>query len=439
MDKSKAPAKGFNYEFGGPLGCAGIIVASHCLMVYLWASFEFYNGTPAPLSGVLHHLLNDFQPNWFAFKLYAGFFAFQLITAAVVPGFKVTSVPRADRPNKKEYLIYNCNAIQAWYITLIGSAVCQYFGIFNMASIIENLGPLTIISVVFADCVAIIAYVSAIVTGNAYHMSGNVVYDFFIGAWLHPRLGPVDLKMFSEIRWSWFILFNLSLSSAVHQYQTYGYVSVSMVFIVVAHWLYTNACAKGEDLVTGAYDLVYEKWGWLLIFWNFAGVPFLYCASSVYMAKVPPFVLHPLHYAVCFFLLIVGYYVLDTANAQKNSFRMRLSNPNWKPRGTFPQLPWAYLSEKADYMKTEAGSCLLTDGWWRYARKPHYTGDLMMSASWGLITGFDSILPYIYCISFFFILLHRRIRDETRCKEKYKADWDKYEAKVPYVYIPYVY
>jgi len=128
--------------------------------------------------------------------------------------------------------------------------------------------------------------------------------------------------------------------------------------------------------------------------------------------------------------------MFDTANAQKNSFRMRLANPMWKPRGTFPELPWSYLTENADCMNTKSGSVLLTDGWWKYTRKPHYCGDLMMTASWGLITGFNSVLPYIYCISFFFILLHRRIRDETRCAEKYKADWDKYLEKVPYVYIP---
>jgi len=299
--------------------------------------------------------------------------------------------------------------------------------------------PLTVTSIIFADCVAFIAYFSATFTGNGYKVTGNRIYDFFIGAWLHPRLGNLDLKMFSEIRWSWFILFNLTLSSAVSQYKTYGTVSTSMVFMVIAHWLYTNACAKGEDLVTSAFDLVYEKWGWLLIFWNYAGVPFLYCSSSVYLSKVPPFQLSTFHYIVCFSMLFFGYYLLDTANAQKNSFRMRLANPKWKPRGTFPQLPWAYLTDKASFLNTKAGSKLLTDGWWKWTRKPHYFGDMLMSFSWGLITGFQSFLPYIYCFSFFFILLHRRLRDEHRCAQKYGEDWNIYTKKVPYVYIYGVY
>lgn len=208
--------------------------------------------------------------------------------------------------------------------------------------------------------------------------------------------GPVDLKLFGEIRWSWFILFSLTLSSAVHQYQTYHELSIPMIFMLCAHFIYANATAKGnyhhwldivsalgEEMVIVSFDLVYEKWGWLLIFWNFAGVPFLYCASSVYLYKQYVFsfwcirlISRPASfdrptwvYVVCFFLLFVGYYIFDTANAQKNSFRMRLRDPNWKPRyasfsvwwiilicsRTFPQLPWAYLPETADHLKTEVG------------------------------------------------------------------------------------
>lgn len=223
--------------------------------------------------------------------------------------------------------------------------------------------------------------------------------------------GPVDLKLFGEIRWSWFILFSLTLSSAVRQWQDHQHLSTPMIFMLCAHFIYANATAKGkgaypttdsigEEMVVVSFDIVYEKWGWLLIFWNFAGVPFLYCASSVYLYKMyacdctianpsPPFE-HPVWYtALCFFLLLVGYYIFDTANAQKNSFRMRLKNPDWKPRcsrhflnssqfpiffltlvmlpdiliprRTFPQLPWAYLPPTADHLKTEAGIPCLND------------------------------------------------------------------------------
>ena len=30
-------------------------------------------------------------------------------------------------------------------------------------------------------------------------MSGNHVYDFFMGAWLNPRIGNFDLKFFAEV------------------------------------------------------------------------------------------------------------------------------------------------------------------------------------------------------------------------------------------------
>ena len=32
-------------------------------------------------------------------------------------------------------------------------------------------------------------------------------------------------------------------------------------------------------------DIMYEKFGWMLCFWNFAGVPFLYFAQSAFIFK----------------------------------------------------------------------------------------------------------------------------------------------------------
>ena len=48
-----------------------------------------------------------------------------------------------------------------------------------------------------------------------------------------------------------------------------------MAFMVLATWLYLNACGKGEECIPQTWDMFHEKWGFLVIFWNFAGVPFV--------------------------------------------------------------------------------------------------------------------------------------------------------------------
>lgn len=78
------------------------------------------------------------------------------------------------------------------------------------------------------------------------------------------------------------------------------------------------------------------------------------------------------------------------------------------------------------------------DGWWGYARKIHYTSDIIMSIIWGLSCKFTGVLPFYYPVFFFIMILHRYGRDQERCKRKYGKDWDKYCAIVPYAFIPYV-
>lgn len=120
-------------------------------------------------------------------------------------------------------------------------------------------------------------------------MTGNFIYDVFMGAPLNPRIGKyLDLKMYFEVRIPWFILFFTSLSACFKQYETYGYVSPQLCFLLYAHWLYANACAKGEELIVPTWDMAYEKFGFMLLFWNIAGVPFTYCHCTLYLSYHDP-------------------------------------------------------------------------------------------------------------------------------------------------------
>jgi len=62
-----------------------------------------------------------------------------------------------------------------------------------------------------------------------------------------------------------------------------------------------------------------------------------------------------------------------------------------------------------------------------------------MAWSWCLPCGFTHIIPYFYAIYFAGLLIHREMRDEHNCKQKYGKDWDKYCKIVPYRIVPFLY
>jgi delta24(24(1))-sterol reductase len=98
------------------------------------------------------------------------------------------------------------------------------------------------VAIIVGDLIAVMIYVSAFVLGKAIRVSSNPVYDFFMGIFLNPRVGSLDIKMWAEIRVSWTILFFLTVSAAVKQFEVYGVVTTPMCFMILAHGLYTNAC-----------------------------------------------------------------------------------------------------------------------------------------------------------------------------------------------------
>ncbi len=431
-------------EFGGPGGVTFFIIFSHIILYYLWMAWRFHGGAlfyPTSLSSIgpffttfWHNITTYAAPTWHAACIYLCFIGLQAIFSAFMPGIKIKGLPIPSKNNQS--LDYNCNGAWSWYLTLVIAFILQVTGIFSLSTLFNQFGPLMTVAVIAGNVVALLTYVGARLTHNTHRMSGNFIYDFFMGAWLNPRIGRLDLKMWSEIRISWMLLFFLTLSAAAHQYETYHTLTTPMIFMVLAHGLYTNACMKGEECIPTTWDIFYEKWGWMLIFWNLAGVPFLYCFNSMYISSHAPFTHSVIYNAMCFCLLLGAYYIWDTSQSQRNRFRMQ-QRGTFVKRKAFPQLPWGTL-HNAEYLETKQGNKLLVDGWWRYARKIHYTADIMMGLSWGLICGFNHFLPYFYVAFFVPMILHRARRDVMRCREKYQDDWGRYTQKVPKLFIPFI-
>ena len=109
-------------------------------------------------------------------------------------------------------------------------------------------------------------------------------------------------------------------------------------------------------------DMSTEKFGFMLIFWNMAGVPFTYGHATLFLVNHHPSEYRwPIAYNIAVYALLLGsYYIWDTTNSQKNRFRQQLSGTPVL-RKTFPQLPWQTVTNPK-ILHTKAGP-LLADGW----------------------------------------------------------------------------
>jgi delta24(24(1))-sterol reductase len=164
-----------------------------------------------------------------------------------LPGVSTQGRPLRHEGGKK--LPYYCSAYASWYATLAIAAALHITGIFPLYSIIDEFGSIMTVAILSGFLNSIVVYVQAVYRGRTHRITGHLIYDFFMGAELNPRIGILDFKMFYEVRIPWFILFLITASVAARQYETYGFVSAEVIFLFAAHFLYTNACAKGEQLI----------------------------------------------------------------------------------------------------------------------------------------------------------------------------------------------
>jgi len=246
-------------------------------------SIESLKGHVAGLGNLIMTKGIPSQTIWVA---YFFFFFVQILLASFMPGLTMQGLPTAPEGKR---LNYHCNGYSCYYLCIVLFFAAHYYGIFPLTYMADNYGECLVASMIIADVTTVGWYLYGLAVADEHNgasaRTGNVIYDFFMGTILYPRIGEVDIKMIAECRWSWITLMFLTLSCAVKQYETLGHISPNMAFMVFAHWLYSNATAKGEHCIPCTWDMFHENFGWMLNFWNICGVPFLYCYQSFYILK----------------------------------------------------------------------------------------------------------------------------------------------------------
>ncbi|KAI9749598.1 MAG: hypothetical protein M4579_006809 [Chaenotheca gracillima] len=470
--KAAAPAQHHGYEFGGPLGTLGISIGLP-LVCYLTA-FLCNDVSGCPVPSVLHPSQLSLETlkrdagwpangvlgliNAKAFGSTLAYYFLSAVLQAVLPGEEVQGV--SLRSGGK--LNYKFNSFNTAVLTLgvaLAGTIAQGPDFALWTFMYNNYVPILtsnlIISLLFATFVYVRSF--SVKAGNAEHRelaegghSGNIMYDWFIGRELNPRitvpiLGTFDIKTWCELRPGMLGWLLLDCAFVAHQYKVYGYVTDSIILITLSQFIYVLDALYMESSMLTTIDITTDGFGFMLAFGDLVWLPFTYSWQARYLA-VYPVNLGILGTVGVLTVQGLGYYIFRSANNEKNRFRTNPKDPRV-----------AHL----EHIKTKSGSTLITSGWWGRARHINYFGDWLMSWAYCLPTGISGyiiqrhssgvevtqgeargwgmVVTYFYMLYFAVLLIHREMRDEEKCTKKYGKDWEAYKKKVPYRIVPGIY
>jgi Delta14-sterol reductase len=343
-----------------------------------------------------------------AAAMWVGFVGGLFVLRKVVPGPVRLGQPLRDGTRKS----YKLNGLYLLLILAGGLAVGELAGLHPLSTVHRLFWPLLVVANVFS----VIHTVYLFAKRDGSH---GVLHDFWFGAELNPELWGVDLKMFAYLP-SLMGLWVLNLSFGAAQWDALGHLTLRMALYQSFFTVYIFNYFQFEYGMLHTWDVIAENFGWMLVWGDYAVVPFFYSIGGWYvLANNDP--MPPYEAAALVGLFVVGLWIFRGANEQKHRYKENPQAPIW---GKTPET---------------VGGKLLVSGFWGIGRKLNYTGELMVYFSWTICTGFDSVVPYLLPLWLVCLFSHRAWRDDQRCRSKYGALWEEYCRRARFRMIPFVY
>ncbi len=336
------------------------------------------------------------------------------VGAKVLPGKKVLGFPLRDG----QRLTYKVNGMGLWVAThmFVIAGTLEYE--LSLSPLVTHFWSLFVV----ANVVSVVMSLILLQRGRAKlrpDARGGRLTDFWYGAELNPTWLGVDVKT-----WAYHpSLIGLSLLNVAFgyaQYESLGHLTPQMWGYQVFWWLYMTSHYHYEPGVLSMWDVMAEKFGFMLVWGDLSLVPFFYCLPGWFIVSdATPLGWGPV--AALAGLHGFGLWIFRGANAQKDRFKRDRNTTIWgRPAET-------------------VGDRLLVSGWWGIGRKINYSGEIMVYFSFALCSGFHSIVPYLLPLWLCCLLPHRAWRDEKRCREKYGKLWEAYTRKAKFRMVPFLY
>jgi len=189
--------------------------------------------------------------------------------------------------------------------------------------------------------------------------------------------------------------------------------------------------------------MTYDRGGYYLCWGGTAWMPALFPLSQMYMSEYHS----TLSVSGSMIVLFIGLvataieYRIDWEKEVFVAWRQQHAKSKVKPYDL-----WGKKVEFLDVFYTDGKgakvkSALLTSGFWGTARHFNYTFELICCLTCCVTAGFGQswLLPLFYFYFIAALIPHRILRDEEKCRNKYRQYWEQYCKKVPYRMIPYVF
>ena len=311
---------------------------------------------------------------------------------------------------------YKLNGLSLFLITIAIIALTQATGWFSLSALHTHFVALFVVTNIFAFLLSGVLYLRG---RSAPARPAGILRGFLLGVEASPMLFGTDLKFFSY-RPSLIGLALLNLSFAVVQYETYGTLTTAMILYQVFMFLYVLNYFQFEYGMIYTWDMVSERFGWMLVWGDYVLVPFFYCITGWWLVHSGD-TLSPPAAIMITVLFVFGFWLFRGANQQKHRFKR---NPEIKIWGR----PAKTLNGR-----------LLISGFWGIGRHLNYSGEICVYFAFALTAGFQSWVPFLLPLWLALLLIHRSVRDEHRCRAKYGKLWERYKKQARFAMLPFVY
>ena len=416
------------------IACPPAIFVFWYVNMHLGGSFEQFWHLVAQ-QGLFSTLFMISKPIFFgsptAWKIITYFAAFQLLLMKYVPGkfFLGPITPKGNVP------IYRANGVPCFLITMAAFCIGSFgLHLFSPTIIYDNFGPLLGALNLFSLCFCLLLYFKGIFAPSSSDngVTGNLLFDYYWGTELYPRICGFDVKMFTNCRFGMMSWGLILLSYASKQAELTS-LSDSMVVAVALQLIYIGKFFLWETGYLRSLDIMHDRAGFMICWGCLVWVPCIYTSSTLYLVN------HPNHLGP---LVSMGIFLLGAVSILVNYFadlqrqQVRAKNGDclvWRRKPILIEAN--YQTQDGETKQT----LLLASGWWGLSRHFHYIPEIAGAFFWTVPALFNHFLPYFYVIFLTILLVDRAFRHDKRCGDKYGSSWGDYCAKVPYKIIPYLY